>query len=180
MLLLHARRRSCRREGAHAHHLPEQVRVYKCASAGPSRKEFCLAAAGMQNKWEAIPEHDNCGLSMVGPPSTLTPLVIFQVLRGLWLAPFLRRMPCRHRCDPAPCSSSSRRLLRLLLLTPAIRLNGCASAIGCLPRGLLPSGLVRAPRVNLFHRRWRWRSRPSLLLPANIQMPLCLQKAEHI
>ena len=62
MLLLHAQGRSCRREGAHAPQLSEQVRVYKCTSAGPSRKEFCLAAAGMQNKWEAILEHDNCEL----------------------------------------------------------------------------------------------------------------------
>ena len=106
----------------------------------------------------------------------LTPLVVARVLRGLRLAPLLRRRPCRHRRGSTPCSS----LLLLLLLTPAVRLHGCASSIGHLPRGLLSSRLVRAPGVNLFHWRWRWRRRLSLLLPANIQMPLCLQKAVYI
>ena len=81
----------------------------------------------------------------------LTPLVVARVLRGLRLAPLLRRRPCRHRRGPAPWSS----LLLLLLLTPAVRLHGCASAVGRLPRGLLSNRLVRAPQVNLFHGRWR-------------------------
>ena len=116
-------------------------------------------------------------LFMVGPPRMLTPLVIARVLRSLRLAPLLRHRPRRHRRGPAPCSSLL--LLLQLLLTPAICLNGCASAIGRLPGGLLPSGLVRAPRVNLFRRRWHWRKRPSLLLPANIQIPFCLQQAVY-
>ena len=48
----------------------------------------------------------------------LTPLVVARVLRGLRLAPLLRRRPCRHRRGSTPCSS----LLLLLLLTPAVPL----------------------------------------------------------
>ena len=84
----------------------------------------------------------------------LTPLVVARVLHGLRLAPLLRRRPCRHRRSPAPWSSLLL-LLLLLLLTPAVRLHGCASAVGRLPRGLLSNRLVQAPQVNFFHGRWR-------------------------
>ena len=94
----------------------------------------------------------------------LTPLVDARVLHGLRLGPLLLRMPRRHRRGPAPCSSLL--LLMLLLLTPAIGMDGCASAAGRLPRGLLPGRLVRAPEVGFLHRRRR--RRPSLLLPAII------------